>query len=361
MFDHTHYVPILKCKQGEFKALHETSAELKAGFTPLFELPPIPTNFEENIPAKSATQHINGLTQKISDSWGTQRLAFMDFVHLDSDLRMDDGSHPFSSFLTDAYSVGLNMIPVTGLRRDDAYQAAVINALSLRRLGVCIRLETADIASLRRTLPAFTELQGRLGIQLKEIDLVIDMKEVTDQGVAVMIARNALNLLPFIADLRTVTISGSAMPQSMSAFISSSTSITPRIEWEAYLDLLANPEEITRIPTFSDYTIVHPDPFEMDWRMMKLGAKIKYTANRYWVIVKGVSVEKAGWAQTQTLCQALVSQREYRGPHFSWGDKYIIDRANASVGPGNATTWVSVGVNHHLAFVVDQTSSLSVT
>ena len=45
-FNHTHYVPTLKGRAGEYGALQAMTAEVKAALTPLIEIPPIPWDFD---------------------------------------------------------------------------------------------------------------------------------------------------------------------------------------------------------------------------------------------------------------------------------------------------------------------------
>lgn len=47
MFTHKHYVPILKAKEGEFKALQETFPATEEAMTPLFEIPNIIWDYED--------------------------------------------------------------------------------------------------------------------------------------------------------------------------------------------------------------------------------------------------------------------------------------------------------------------------
>ena len=46
-FDQSHYVPIVKGKQGELAALSKTDTKLMKHFTPLLEIPPIPPKYVE--------------------------------------------------------------------------------------------------------------------------------------------------------------------------------------------------------------------------------------------------------------------------------------------------------------------------
>lgn len=67
-FDHTHYVPILKGKQGELNALQDTNPKLLTKFTPLIEIPPIPPAWPEGenqkpIPAKTIDEHIKAVAK----------------------------------------------------------------------------------------------------------------------------------------------------------------------------------------------------------------------------------------------------------------------------------------------------------
>ena len=55
MFDHRHYVPILKGKMGEYTALAELRDEQKDSLTPLIEVPPVPWDYAEDAESRSVT------------------------------------------------------------------------------------------------------------------------------------------------------------------------------------------------------------------------------------------------------------------------------------------------------------------
>lgn len=55
MFDHNHYVPVLKWRQGEYLALSRLTATVMDWVTPLFEVPTEAWDFEAEAPAKSLT------------------------------------------------------------------------------------------------------------------------------------------------------------------------------------------------------------------------------------------------------------------------------------------------------------------
>ena len=88
-----------------------------------------------------------------------------------------------------------------------------------------------------------------------------------------------------------------------------------------------------------------------------MGVKIKYTHDSDWILVKGHKIKAGESAQSYKLCQTLVGLPQYRGTGHCWGDSYIHNCAMGTDGPGSQTTWIKVGVNHHITYVVNQLSS----
>lgn len=115
-----------------------------------------------------------------------------------------------------------------------------------------------------------------------------------------------------------------------------------------------------RRPTFSDYGITHPSYPQLDFRFIKMVAKVKYTAVSYWLLVKGQTLQRAGHGQYRSLAQIVIGEPEYCGAAYSWGDQYIYDCANNAAGTGTPRIWVAVGTNHHITFVTNQIANLGV-
>jgi hypothetical protein len=165
--------------------------------------------------------------------------------------------------------------------------------------------------------------------------------------------------LPHLNAWRTFTLLSSSFPVNLAEFSPGIGSI-PRTEWTVW-NALVGRSGIPRVPAFGDYTIAHPDVPELDPRIITMSANIRYTAANEWLIFRGRSVRDprfGGFAQYRALASSVSGNPHYRGPGFSWGDKYIDDCANGSAGTGNATTWRRVGTNHHMVSVVRQIASL---
>lgn len=138
----------------------------------------------------------------------------------------------------------------------------------------------------------------------------------------------------------------------------SDSSWIPRQEWTLWLDVVQSADVLARIPAFGDYAISHTEPPEVDPRIMRPSASIRYTCESAWLVLKGRNVRDHGYEQFHDMCRDLVQRTEYSGRQFSWGDEYIDECAARRVSKGSLTTWRNVGTSHHLAFVVRQLATV---
>lgn len=189
-----------------------------------------------------------------------------------------------------------------------------------------------------------------------DADLVIDLGAIGHGPVQPLVLgiTGMLPTTPQLAAWRSLTVAGTGFPQDLSGFSGGQVSATARTEWQVWSALIARSGSLPRIPTFGDYGISHPDLTDIDPRLMQPSAAVRYTAADEWLIVKGRSLRRHKFTQFHQLSGTLVARPEFSGAGFSWGDTYIQDCAQQSVGVGNQTTWRKVGTSHHLAYVVRQ-------
>jgi hypothetical protein len=359
-FDHTHYVPILKGRAGEYGALREMAPKVKAGLTPLIEVPPIPWDFERGEPDKTVDQHLERLSSKIVQSWGVQRPLFLDLLWIAPDERMANGDHPLTHIFGTAREDGLQLIPVTGLVRGEEYQSSCRDVIAEDARGVCIRLQKEDFEESDDLCAQVAELLNELCVPASAADLVLDLRSLaSDEG---NILRAAIPILvrsiPDLDVWRSFTLAGTAFPENLIELPPSTFSMIPRLEWIIWRNLIAR-ARIPRLPSFGDYAVASPQPSEVDPRIMRPSASIRYTTDDAWLIPKARNLRDFGFAQFHDICRNLIGRPEYSGPEFSWGDRYIDECANRRVGTGNLTTWRKVGTSHHLACVTHQIASLA--
>jgi hypothetical protein len=359
VFDHKHYVPILKAKLGEYGALEDLTRTRKDGMTPILEVAPIPWDWGLDQPAKSIAEHLQGLGAAITRAWGIEREVFIDSLYLDDNDFFGDGRSPVAAVLDSCRVEGLLAIPVTGPSRSANHHADVANAASQDGRGVCIRVVQDDLVDLLKLDQSLSALLQTLGVPRTDADLVVDFEHVLGQAATATIAATAvLATLPNLNDWRTLTLASSGFPENLSGIAADSVAAAPRYDWEVWQALVARRDSLPRLPTFGDYAIAAPTFTEIDPRVMRMSAAIRYTADADWVILKGRNTRDYGFGQFNDLCRILIARPEYTGAGFSRGDAYINDCASGNGGPGNATSWRRVGTNHHLSFVVDQIANL---
>jgi T4 beta protein len=358
MFDRRHYVPILKGKAGEYGALRQLAAGPKSRLTPIIEIPPIPWDYKNNQPGKTIDDHLKDAAKKIDLAWDSERALFADVGAL-SEERMRDGRHPLGYLFDTARDRGLELIPVSGLNRDSGYQGAVRQIVARDERGVCVRLEGNDFEDVTELAERLESYLAFLEVVPSMVDVVIDFKEIATAAAPTFVAaKSILETLPKVNEWRTLTWAGSAFPRNLTAFGANQDGAWPRTEWQVWTSLFLRRQKLPRLPTFGDYGINHPEFDEVDPRIVRMSANLRYTVERDWLIFKGRNVKNYGYEQFNELCRRLVSRPEYSQAKFSWGDEYISLCALNLDGPGNATTWRKVGTSHHLTYVAEQIASL---
>lgn len=346
MFGPLQYVPVLKWKLGEYQALARLSPEAKDKTTPLIEIPHVGYDFEKHMTAGSLDDHLRDFGKRLAGKWGA-RSCFVDLRLIPPAERMDDRSHPLARVLDLARTLGAQPTPVVALSSNGAFREATAVASSKDRSGAALRvlLEDFDRPNIVADIDLLlSQIQGSYA----DTDLIVDLgdKHFVPLGVSIETLVAVIRRLPALNRWRTFTMIGTSYPKTLAEIVSSK--MLRRHEWELYRALVTAMGSEIRIPTFGDYAVAHPDPVELDMRMIKPFAKLRYTTPEEWYIGKGKAVRTSGFDQYRAMCQAVVDKPFYDGPDFSEGDRYIAGCAEGDEPTGNLTTWVWVSTNRHI-------------
>lgn len=361
--DYLQYVPCLRWKQGEYQAVSRLSAQTRRNITPLIEVPAIGYDFESRTQAKTLDNHLAPFAKRVQEKWGRQ-CCFVDLHLINSTERMAEGLHPVRFIFDTLRQRHCSVVPVTGIDRDEAYQQQVKAMLSTSESRVCIRLslEQAARKSIGRHLNSLLLL---LEVKAENCDLILDLGAPANfiplDGFCRLV-HAVVKDLPLLSQWRTFTFLGTSFPESMGK-VNTGEEVVPRYEWQLYkLLITACHGEGLRMPTFGDYAVSHPSVTQLDMRRIRPAAKIRYTTEDGWYVVKGRNVREdrfGKFEQYRGLSRKIISSEYYCGPSFSWGDDYILKCAQGAGGPGNLTMWVEVDVNHHLEKVARDIASFS--
>lgn len=355
MFNHLHYVPILKWKLGEYQALSRLTPNVKDRIVPLLEIPAVGYDFEKHRSSKSLDDHLSDFGRRLKSKWQA-RPAFIDVRLIAPSERMADGTHPLERLLTQSRSEGCHAIPVIALNSDSEYLQATATGKTIDSRGVCLRLQLEDFD--RSNLAGDIEAILRsVGASYADAHLVVDLgdKQFLPVTAFVQTLITAIRRLPALNRWCTFSVAGTSYPASLAAI--DGAKLMRRQEWSIYRALVRELGDDIRIPTFGDYAVAHPDPVELDMRLIKPFAKLRYTTPDDIYIAKGRAVRTSGFDQYRGMCQTVTRQPFFDGADFSDGDRYIFDCANGNEPTGNLTTWVWVSTNRHMARVVADVAS----
>jgi hypothetical protein len=92
---------------------------------------------------------------------------------------------------------------------------------------------------------------------------------------------------------------------------------------------------------------------------MSVSAKVIYTAEDQWVVVKGLEKVKKNGPQYHGLCRRLKERPEFLKVSHCESEAKILRCADDDGGPGGSKEWVTVATRHHLEMVSRQLANSS--
>lgn len=349
------YLPILKWRQGEYQALFRLDKDIKNNLYPLFVIPPIEFDFEEQKPKKTADKHVEKIADRLYGKWG--RLPAL--VDIDSSLHVEivSGGRSVPEFIFDELdSKGIVFSPVIQLEYSADYIAAAKASWLSTNNGICLRVQLDLLADLDN-VDAIQDLIALLECPESYIDLVIDFRKgATYEPIEdlVTVTSALLSNIPNLVHYRSLYIAGTSLDLGQ---VKKPGAQQIRQDWLFYQSLHSALKNDFKNLGFGDYTIETPEFSSVDMRMMRPAAKLVYSYENEWVILKGTSFRN-NTSQMVDLCYQLISSHYYYGNSFSQGDQKIYDCAHQNCSTGNLSTWKETAVSHHLSLVVKQNAKL---
>ncbi len=356
-FDHRHYVPCLRWKLGEYLAVSQLSDKIKRVFTPIIEAPGKGYDFAAKKEKKTIDEQLAPFAKRIHNKWG-KLPCLIDLRLIKNTERMANGIHPVRFIFHGLRALDCHAIPVTSFLRDTEYQQEIKVVSAKDKNGICLRI-TLEQAAKNTFKTEINSLLSTLRNQPADCDFILDLGvpnflplDGFSNVIQAIVAK-----LPHLNNWRTFILLGTSFPESMGG-VKKWGEIVPRYEWQLYKILINKfKRSVLRLPTFGDYAINHPKELELDWRVVKPSATIRYTIDDHWYIVKGDNIRDYGHEQYHNLSQNVLASRYYYGPTYSWGDGYIQTCTNKNAKTGNLTKWIQVGTNHHIVKVTQDIAS----
>lgn len=344
MFDHKHYVPILKTKAGERWSLEHLKASSLPHITPVLEIhPPRTPRKNKNKPnepprlPKTVTEHVSEVFEAIASIWPTGKDFFLDAHWLVPTART------IKTVFECARTNGLNAIPVAL----PGYGAAVLSEISgiaqKDGRGCLLRCKPSEIAS-----PLFQFGIERINLPSNLTDILIDYG---DSPMA-SLGKDIISI-PSLKSWRTLTAASGVFPPSLKGWPQKKWFVLNRSDWTSWENEIVS-GKLARKPSFSDYGTRDPQPPS---EFGDPDVHLRYTKDRVWNVYQDGKHKAGGAENIFHICAQLVSQPFFDGAELSAGDTAIAECALRSENPGGPAQWTQWCLSHHIEFVIRQMSS----
>jgi len=350
MKDHHQYAPVLRLKASELDAVGKLYPDVKKRITPLIEI--IPKTDEEKPFAEYIATRLKNLAAACEGI-----PVYIDFAHIQSNpAELNTALKALEGMFA---SKTINYIPVVTLRTPKAIGAHFLRLTQSGR-DIAIRIKSTEALSANFA-KAYLDLLSANKAEITKLHLILDCELVDGQPPDIKaIANNLPNLSPYA---RFILLSGS-FPKDLTGF-KLGISQCPRNDWGLWKQARIS-KAFSRTPIFGDYAIQHPI-YSAPPAAANVSASIRYTAEDYWLILRGESLRNANGPKHKQYAAhtlLLVSRPEFTGESFCAGDNHInstaVERRTTGTvkKTGNPKTWLAVGFNHHLSFVINQLAKI---
>jgi hypothetical protein len=345
------YTPILKTKRGEAKALTQLEVQVKRSIIPFFDILALKAEASNG---NDVHEHMVKQTNNIVSAWKQRGPCYVDLFDVNPTARGINSAHPATIVYEKLASDLVEVIPVVGLERDISYKLAVRSAVLAGADALAVRLDAEDIQLPSVLAGGITRLVAEIGATNLPLHIFMDFRSIEHVATDVIV----MQVTKAIAELRKlnparIVFAASAMVSNMGGYKKETLNILPRRDFLTWGLISKTHPDVD----YADYGVVHPDYFDFDPRLIKPSAKIRYTADGEWLIVKGVRWQ-SDTSQHHRLSRMLRAKVQFRGDD-SWGGEYIVSAANGRQKYGTLETWVTIDQNNHITHTVRQLSRIT--
>lgn len=351
------YVPFLKLKANEIRAVGDLTPSIKQKIIPFFDV-----SYIENMTDVNLLENLVSMKQGIIKALDSNELFYIDnFDHQGE--KFEDYSCVLNTFLD------MKIIPVIGLDRNIEHIKAVENYFlrSNKSKKIAVRFLLNDIQSFKIIKDEIEDYLGSLINTSDSVDIIIDIRVIEANDVNYISKR----ILKFIQDFENsydcnnIIITSSTISSITNEVIKTNEEIDiKRIECLLWKKLILSIDGLKSNVVFGDYTVISPDYVEptLSKRLMPsvMVPKIFYTYQDFFFAVRGskFKAHHLGFGQYFDLAKKIESKLYFRGALYSSGEKYISDRAQLhipkNIKSGSPSSWIRATVNSHITFMTNR-------
>lgn len=348
------YVPIVKAKANDIKAVAKLPQDLRKHVKPLIEVLPY-------LKPGVVDDYLDKTLGYISKDL-TEGAFFLDMYGFLPKQKVAGGTSAIIAGFKLLNSAGRYFTPVYELRRDDSLWPQIKTIVETNKQGFCFRLERDDLDDAsEETWTEIIQRTTELGLKPSAVDIVIDFKDVRPVDVPMLkdLVVDFLMLNSKAKHYRSIVVAGSSALRDVSTIGLNGIGAILRNELFLWSLLRRDIDETVNL-IFGDYGVVHPRFSGAGRGFLNMNAKVRYTAGAYIHYFRGHGLLRPtkDFVQFRGLAKKVRSHSSFKGAQCSYGDAYIEDCADSITTPGNAATWVLADMSHHLTYTTRQMQQL---
>ncbi|WP_424320493.1 beta family protein [Lacticaseibacillus chiayiensis] len=306
------YMPVLNKKAGEMAALSHTSKSVVANVIPLIMIHDVDKDDIKKIQSKFSGHFI------------------IDARFLDSD----------------EISVLEDVLKESNINADIAYPSSVLTDPDFRSTVKYLRL------SIETLIDTFFVQWASENVSLFPEQVILDAGFVDSDNLLSLsnVIQSTIRLMDNSPVTTFYVVSG-AVPTPLNVK-STEDFVTARYDLKLYQSVKSNISTSVKL-IFGDYTIVSPKPINYPQFITPI-VQIKYTSSSEYFFVRNGQFR--GKYTLLPVCQKIANLNGFNSEHC-WGDLFIHEVVEKGLrSKGNPTTWVTVGVSHHIALCAEEQS-----
>lgn len=343
------YVPALRFKQGEYRALKSLAPDVASRITPRLVFPPPSEHDPEKKRRLSQDEiiHLNG--RRLGLYW-PMRTALLDPGFLFAAFGDDAGW--LKNIFRAAREANGFPIPVATIEdilggRGSAFRDILREEDGLQ---IALKISFGEInKNLADRIRSALNFLG--GLEPSACLMLLDFSDadMSDVDAVAPILEAAVEHIHSIAVWHGIVFQGTNYPEKNPAAENSMVTV-PRNEWLAWLKVIHNNPSIAQLFQFGDYCSDSSKFVFKSGRATPI-KHLRYCTTDSWLVARA-ETDASYKDAMRSVSQSIITNSKLDGQDFSDADEHIFGIANGFYGPGNASTWREINIGRHLTKVV---------
>ena len=344
------YSPFLKFKSGELNALSKLFPDDRKNIVPLLELPRDDSYTEDRLITK-----IDKSVKKMKKDITSVFSFYIDNYEVPDVINIHGDDNYL--YLIEAFK-NFDIIPIIGFDRTETHNSIGINYANRNSKKIALRVTFDYFDSF---LAYKKDLESFLNDIKSDVSciIILDCNYIDDSNVEIF-GKNILKALENIIGLERfnkIVLSGSSIPESIKTKVKTNTNAFINRNEVTLFKKIASIYLKTPL-VFGDYTVISPGYSELniepELMLNVMTSKIIYSLLDSHYITRGRVIKTYGYNQYFSQAKDIIKKPFFRGIDYSWGDRYLFEKA--TYGGTNITQSTIIGpeVNAHIKLMINE-------